>query len=76
MGESSTVKLGHDQTKSIDASLRQALGLGQERSEGNSLVPPTEHGRGLSTSVLDSELNDKERYISFYKMNTLKEISQ
>ena len=23
-----------------------------------------------------SELNDKERYISFYKMNTLKEISQ
>ena len=60
MGESSTVKLGHDQIESIDASSRQAQRLGQEHSEGSSLVPPTEHGLELSTSVLDSELNDKE----------------
>ena len=54
------VKLGHDQTESIDASSKQAQGLVQEHSEGSSFVPPTEHGLELPTSVLDSELTDKE----------------
>ncbi len=54
------VKLGHEQTKSIEAASKQAQRLGQEHSDGTPLVPPTEHEPELSTSTLDSELTDKE----------------
>ena len=59
-GESSTVKLGHEPTNSIEPAPRQSQGLGQEHSDGTPLVPPTEYGPELSTSTLDSELTDKE----------------
>ena len=59
-GESNTVKLGIDQTESIDTPSIQAQGIGQEHSEGTPLVSPSEHGSDPSTAVLDGELTDKE----------------
>ena len=70
-GESSTVKLGHEQTKSIEAASRQAQGPGQEHSDDTPLVPPTEHGPGLSTSALDSELTDKESVLLDHALDSM-----
>ncbi len=57
------VKLGLNQKESTDALSRQAQGLGQEYSEGTSLVSPAEQGPALSAAVLDSELTDRESAI-------------
>ena len=62
-GESGMVKLGLNQKESTDALSRQAQGLGQEYSEGTSLVSPAEQGPALSAAVLDSELTDRESAI-------------